>query len=136
MILLNAAGRVAESTGACVIMVRDGVIAIPPASEGALESITVDIVEALALSEGIEVQRRPIERTELLIADEIALAGTLAEITPVNRVDEFTLPTESPIVSLLQKRYFEAVRGSRPHTAVDMTPVPGLGLIEDQLGEP
>ena len=52
----------------------------PPATEGALESITVNIVEALAKSLGIEFSRRPIDRTELLIADEIAICGTLAEV--------------------------------------------------------
>ena len=48
MILLNQWGRVAEATGACVLMVRDNVVYTPPASEGALESITLAVVEALA----------------------------------------------------------------------------------------
>ena len=36
MILLNQYGRVAESTGACLVMVRDGCVITPPASEGRL----------------------------------------------------------------------------------------------------
>ena len=45
MILLNQSGRVAEGIAACFVMVRDGKIFTPPAYEGALESITLDIVE-------------------------------------------------------------------------------------------
>ena len=55
MILLNSAGRVAEATGACVLMVRDGSVATPPPSEGALESITLDVVFGLAESLGIDM---------------------------------------------------------------------------------
>ena len=43
MILLNQWGHIAEATGSCVLMVRDGVIYTPPATEGALESITLDL---------------------------------------------------------------------------------------------
>ena len=78
MVLLNNSGRVAEATGSCLVMVRDGTVYTPPATEGALESITLDIVEALAHSMKMPFIRRPIDRTELLVADEIAICGTLA----------------------------------------------------------
>jgi branched-chain amino acid aminotransferase len=121
MILLNQWGRVAEATGACVLMVRDGKVITPPPSEGALESITVEIIAAICLSLGIEFVERPIDRTELYIASELALAGTLAEITPVRSVDDYSLPGDSPILSLLASRYFAAVRGIDPHPAVDLS---------------
>ena len=76
MILLNRSGRVAEGIAACVLLVRDGVVSVPPASEGAIESITLRILGAeLAGDEGISLERRPIDRSELYIADELALAG-------------------------------------------------------------
>ena len=53
MILLNDAGRVAEALRPRVLMVRDGKVYTPPPEEGALESITIDIMEALAHSLGI-----------------------------------------------------------------------------------
>ena len=34
------------------------------------------------------MERRPIDRSELYIADELRLTGTLAEITPVRSIDE------------------------------------------------
>ena len=37
MVLLNDSGRVAEATGSCIVVVRDGTVFTPPATEGALE---------------------------------------------------------------------------------------------------
>lgn len=124
MVLLNQWGRVSEATGACVLMVREGKVYTPPATEGALESITVDIVEALAESMGITFVRRPIDRTELSIADEIALAGTLAELTIVKAFEGRPLSPDAPIFSALQTRYLQAVRGIAPHPSVEMSALP------------
>lgn len=124
MVLLNQWGRVAEATGACVLIVRDGTIYTPPPTEGALESVTVDIAEALAQSLSIPFVRRPIDRTELLIADEIGLAGTLAELTLVRSIDGQLLAKETPILGSVQRRYFEAVRGTTPHPVVELSVLP------------
>lgn len=124
MVLLNQSGRVAETTGACILMVREGVVYTPPAGEGALESITLDLVEALATSMGIPFARRPIDRTELLVADEMAICGTLAELPLVRKIQGMALPEKSPILSALQKRYFDAVRGVDPHPAVELSVLP------------
>jgi branched-chain amino acid aminotransferase len=123
MVLLNQSGRVAEATGSCILMVRAGTVYTPPATEGALESITVDIVEALARSLGIRFIRQPIDRSELLVADELALCGTLAEIIRVQSIEALPLSEESPVLCSLQNRYFHAVRGMDPHPLVQMTNV-------------
>jgi len=124
MILLNQSGRVAESSGACVLLVRDGGVYSPPASEGALESITLDIVAALAASLEISFERRPVERSELYVADELGLTGTLSEITLVRSIDEMALPEGAPILSALQRRYREAVLGIDPHPAAEISILP------------
>lgn len=121
MVLLNQSGRVAEATASCILMVRGDTIVTPPATEGALESITLDIVESLAQSLGIKFIRRPIDRTELLIADELAVCGTLHEVTLVTSIDEYRLPEKSPILSAIQERYMEAIRGITPHSVVEFT---------------
>jgi len=124
MILLNEFGRVAESTGACVLVVRDSRVATPPASEGALESITVDVLTELAASLAIDVIRRPIERSELYIADEVGLAGTLTEVTIVRSVDDSPIAEEPPTLRMLAQRYRDAVKGVDPHPAVEVVMVP------------
>ena len=115
MILLNNSERVAEAGGACALIVRDGKVITPPSSEGALESITVDIVESLAHDMGIPFERRPIDRTELYIAEEMALAGTLAELTPVLSVDGYKLESRDDLLGRLARRYHSAVTGIEPH---------------------
>jgi branched-chain amino acid aminotransferase len=123
MILLNQWGRVAEGTGSCLLMVRDGAVYTPPPTEGALESITVNIVEALARSMDIPFIRQPIDRTELLIAEELALCGTLAEVISAKSIDGLPLPKEPSVLRALQTRYFEAVRGIDPHPFIQLTTV-------------
>jgi branched-chain amino acid aminotransferase len=120
MILLNDAGRVAEFVGSGLLMVRDGVIHTPPASEGAFESITVLIAEQLADELGIPFVRRPIERTELLVADEIASCGSLNDLVLVTSVDGVQLGA-APLLTRLRDRYLNAVTGMDPHLAVDLS---------------
>src|SRR5580704_10845881 len=120
MILLNQYGRVAEATGACVLVVRDGCVITPPASEGRLESITVEIVRRICHSLAIPFIERPIDRTELHIADEIRLVGTLAELAPVTRVDEYELPSNSPLTDLIAENFWAAVRGTKPNPALEL----------------
>ncbi len=122
-VLLNNSGRVAEASGSCIVIVRDGTVFTPPASEGALESITLDIVEALAHSMKIPFVRRPIDRTELLIADEIAICGTLAELVLVQSIDGLSLNPKSKLLRSLQDRFFRAARNIEPHPSVELTAV-------------
>jgi len=126
MILLNEYGRVAESTAACVLMVREGRVYSPPPSEGAMESITADVLTEIGASLGIELSRRPIERTELYIADELGLTGTLTEITLVPSLDDRPFPAETPVLSKLVRRYRDAVTGVDPHPAVELAMLPSV----------
>ena len=128
MVLLNPWGRVAEGTASCILIVRDGVVFTPPATEGALESITVDIIEQLAQSLGIKFERRPIDRTELLVADEIGLCGTLHELPVAKSIEHLTLSESSPILRVLQTRYLDAVRGVVPHSTVELAVLPSCKL--------
>jgi branched-chain amino acid aminotransferase len=132
MVLLNQDGRVAEATGACLLMVREGTVYTPPATEGALESITLDLIEAFARSLNINFVRRPIDRTELLVADELALCGTLAEVALVESIDGYQLSETSKVLLRLQTRYFEAVRHSNPHEAVVHSLVPVTQAVESR----
>ena len=100
----------------------------PTPAEAALESITIDAVEAIARSHGVPFVRRPVERTELLIADEMALCGTLCEVALIKSFEGQPLPADQPILGKLQAAYFDAVRQVRPHPFITMTPLqPGGG---------
>ena len=122
MVMLNQQGRVAEATASCVLVVRDGSVVTPPPTEGCLESITVNIIESLCESLGIPFARRPIDRTELRIADELALVGTLAEVAIVHRFEDREMP-EARILSQLRDEYFACARGLKANPIMSLTPV-------------
>ena len=81
----------------------------PPASEGALESLTIDAVELVCNASGIRFERRPLERSELLVADEIALVGTITEISPVSEIDGAEKSVDG-VLALVRRSYFDALR--------------------------
>ncbi len=111
---LNQRGTVAEAPGSCVMMVRDGELCTPPGTSGVLEGITVQSVSHLARSElGIETIKREIDRTELYLADEVFIAGTLSEIRPITSVDRQIVGDGKPgsLTRNLQALYDCAARG-------------------------
>lgn len=112
--LLNPQGKVTEASAACVAMVSKGKLVTPDISSGILESITRDSVITLAREElGIEVVERPVERTELYLADEVFTCGTAAEITPIVSVDRFQVGNGAPgpITRALQQNLDDIMRG-------------------------
>jgi branched-chain amino acid aminotransferase len=91
-IILNQQGKVAEGGGACVMLIRDGVLITPDVTQSILESITRDALIQLAREElGLQVVERAVDRTELYIADEVFMCGTAAEITPILSVDRYEI---------------------------------------------
>jgi branched-chain amino acid aminotransferase len=124
MVLLNQYGRVAETIGSAVMIVRDGRVLTPPSWEGAFESITVDIVSSLCAGMGIPFARRPIDRTELIIADEMASVSTLNDITLISALDEHVFG-EAQIFKALAERYVRALTGEDPHPGLDLSCRPG-----------
>jgi branched-chain amino acid aminotransferase len=114
-LLRDDQGYIAEASGACFFMVRDGKLFSPP-SDNTLESITQQTVIDLATDMGIEVVRRRISREEIYIADEAFLTGTAAEVTPVREVDAriIGIGSRGPITEKLQAAYFDVVEGKNP----------------------
>lgn len=97
VVILNERGTVAETSGATMFVVRDGRVATPPIMSGILESITRS--KAIALLEerlGVPVIEREILRNELVVADELFMTGTLAEIQPVIEVDGLPVGDGAP----------------------------------------
>jgi len=87
-ILLDQNGHVAESTVTNICIVRDGTIISPAPSTDLLEGITVRSIKALAEHLDIPFEWRTIDRSELMIADEIFITGSSAGVTPVISVNK------------------------------------------------
>jgi branched-chain amino acid aminotransferase len=116
-IFLNEAGHVAEGSAMNIFLVRERRLITPDVTQGILEGITRDTVITLASETmGIETEGRPVDRTELYIADEAFLCGTAAQIAPVTRIDDRAVGDGTPgrITLELQKKYNSAVRGREP----------------------
>jgi branched-chain amino acid aminotransferase len=103
-ILMNSQGKVCEATGMNIFMVRNGQLITPGYDQDILEGITRDSVLTLAKDMGIPVVERPIDKSELFIADEVFLSGTAAKVTPIQRIERFELPEERPITNKLKEK--------------------------------
>lgn len=114
-LLMDPQGFIAEGSGECFFIVRDGKIITPP-NDTSLESITQDTVIELAKSLGYEVIRRRITRDEAYTADEAFFTGTAAEVTPISNIDGRVIGKGEmgEITARLQKAYFEIVMGENP----------------------
>jgi len=114
-LLRDDQGYIAEASGACFFIVRDGKLISPP-TDNTLESITQQTIIDLAQDMGIEVVRRRITREEIYIADEAFLTGTAAELTPVREVDARTIGRgyRGEMTEKLQSAYFDVVMGKNP----------------------
>ncbi len=111
-LLLDDQGYVAEASGACFFIVKNGLLISPP-NDNSLESITQKMVIELAQDLGYEVVRRRVTREETYVADEAFLTGTAAEITPVRNIDARVIGKGSrgKITEEIQKNYFDIVFG-------------------------
>ena len=114
-LMLDENGFMAEGTGECIFMVRDGKLISPP-NDNSLESITQATVLELARDMGLEIERRNITRDEIYICDELFLTGTAAEVTPVNSLDHRVIGNgkRGEITKMLQEAYFDVVYGRNP----------------------
>ena len=116
-IILNNRGKVSEGPAACLFIIRDGVLITPPTFADILESLTRDTLIVLAREKlGLQVVEREIDRTELLISDEVLMCGTLFEILPVTSVDRLPIGNGEvgPITRQLQAHYLKTVTGGYP----------------------
>lgn len=128
-IMLNDAGTVAETGGASVFVVRNGDLATPRVTDSILESLTrASVIELARAMPGVVVTEREVQRTELHAADEVFLAGTLAEITPVVEIDGLPVADGKPgeLTRRLQDGYAGICTGAVADSHGWLTPGPAL----------
>tara|TARA_B000000437_G_scaffold215254_1_gene189841 strand:+ start:770 stop:1669 length:900 start_codon:yes stop_codon:yes gene_type:complete len=84
--LKNKNGYISESSGACVFLVKKGLILTPSLDCDILESITRDTVIKIFSENNYKIEQRLISETEFNESDEIFLCGSAAEITPIKLI--------------------------------------------------
>lgn len=114
-ILLNSQGKVCEASGMNIFMVRNDKLITPGLDQDILEGITRDSVITIAKNLGIEVIERAVDKSELLIADEVFLCGTAAKITPVKKIENYQLLTNREITEKLKQKLIEITENRDPN---------------------
>ena len=117
-LLTDTEGYVAEGTGENLFMVRHGSLVTPPMSASILPGITRDTILRLAHQQAAglglqQIEERNISRDELLVAEEVFLTGTAAEVTPIREIDGVVIGEgrAGPVTSGLQSSFFDLVKG-------------------------
>jgi len=125
-IVLTQAGHVSEGSAENLFIVRDGKLITSPVTEDILEGITRSTLIELAGKElAIETIERPIDRTELYVAEEAFFCGTGVQIVAITEIDHRPVETGKigPIVTQLRDLYFSIARGEREDYMEWVTPV-------------
>lgn len=116
-LMLDVHGRVAESSGANLFVVQDGVIKTP-VPECFLNGITRQTVITLARDLGYTVEETHIMPEDLKAVQEIFLTGTAAELTPVSKIDDYIDLPVGPVTQHLKQAYADLVRTGARETIV------------------
>ena len=127
-ILLDMQGFVSEGSGENIYAIRDGVITTPPQTAGILDGITRKSVLQIARDLGYEIVERNLVRAELILAEEVFLSGTAAELVPVREIDDHPVGEgePGPVTREIQTVFDDALRGRDPRYAdwLDVVQVP------------
>jgi branched-chain amino acid aminotransferase len=113
-ILLNSQGKVCEASGMNIFIVRRGQLITPGPEQDILEGITRDSILTLARDMGVPVVERPLDKSELFIADEVFLSGTAAKITPIRKIENYELSIERPITMQLKEKLAAITENREP----------------------
>ena len=123
-LLLDDESNISEGSGENLFLVKNGKLFTPDLA-ASLNGITRKSIISLAQEEGIEVKVKKINLNEILDADELFFTGTAAEVVPIRTVDQNIIANgqRGPITTILQKKYFDQVRGKRNSFSEWLTPI-------------
>ena len=125
-ILLDNRGFVCEGTGENIYVVKDGEIFTPPQTASILDGINRRSIITIARDLGYAVVERDIARAELVLADEVFLSGTAAELVAVSEIDDHVVGAggTGAITAEIQRAFESALRGGEPRYAdwLDLVP--------------
>lgn len=127
-VVLSENGNVSEGSAMNVFMVKRGKLITTPTTENILEGITRSTIMEMALQEfGWETESRSIDRSELLIADELFFCGTGAQIAPIIEIDKRRVGDGKlgPMTAKIKDLYISICRGENQKYMKWLTPVYG-----------
>jgi branched-chain amino acid aminotransferase len=100
-ILLTEDGHIADGPGETIFMVKDGTVFTPDLSSSILPGITRDTIIQIGQDLGYTVVEKALIRSDLYTADEVFMAGTAVEVTPLRSIDDHEIGV-GPVTLALQ----------------------------------
>lgn len=127
-IMLNDRGKVSEGPAMNVFLVREGNLITPRVTDGILEGVTRATVMEIARQQGVTVEEREVDPTELFVADEVFFCGTACEVVPAVEIDGYVVGDggAGPVTARIRETYLALARGEEPAPEGWTTPVRGL----------
>jgi branched-chain amino acid aminotransferase len=125
-LVLDSHGRISEGSAENVFVVRRGVVVTPSVTDSILEGITRrTVIELLRNEMDVAVEERPIDRTEVYLAEEVFLTGTAVQVTAATRIDHRPIGDGrlGPITTRLRALFQDVVRGRAPKYRAWCAPV-------------
>ena len=110
--IFNSQGKICEASAMNLFIVRKGKIFTPSVDQDILEGITRDAVIKIATKLGYEVIEKAIDKTEMLIADEVFLTGTAGKVTPVYKIENYDLPESHPVCDNIRDEFIKIINGT------------------------
>lgn len=98
-------GYITEGSSSNIFIVKNGTLITTPATNYILHGITRAAVIQLATKCNIPFEEKKFDRDFLNEADEAFITSTSAEILPITKIDDISLPLNRPITNLLYKEF-------------------------------
>ena len=113
-LLLDDEDNISEGAGENFFIVKNKTL-FTPDLDASLDGITRKSIISLAEELGIKVEIKKVKLQDVLDADELFFTGTAAEVVPIRSVDKKLISdgVRGEITTILQKNYFDQVRGKR-----------------------
>jgi D-alanine transaminase len=104
-----------EGSSSNIWVVAAGRVIAPPRDHQILEGIRYGFVEELCTAAGVPFEVRPIERREVLAADELMLSSATRELLPITRLDGRAVGAgkPGPVFASLRAGYDAAIDALR-----------------------
>lgn len=110
-LFLNNNGFISEATGSCIFFIKNGAIYTPSDDSDILLGITRNTILKLAIASKIVVNCVLVPLEEVDSFECAFLAGTMAELKPISRINDHILDINHPVFMKLLKLYREYIYG-------------------------
>lgn len=114
-LFLTPDGRVCETTGSNIFVVRDGAALTPPLSSGCLAGVTRSLLLERAHRYGIDAAEVELTADELFAADEAFLCSTIRIVQAVGHVDGRRIGDETGQIAATLREAFVKEMATDPN---------------------